>query len=165
MPNAAVAAEIHQPLDIHRRLAAQIAFDRELRDEIPKLADLGLGQILDARRRIDPRGLAGGERTAAPDPVNVRQRDRDVLVDRDIDSRNTCHRAPLNPVAACGADPSRSPERRLCGGRSCSSGRSGVPKLSLSSHQLPASPLLEAGFQLALGPYPLKLAFFSRPSY
>src|SRR5690606_41990194 len=91
-----VAAEIHQPLDIHRRLAAQIALDRELRDHVAQLRDLGLGEVFDLRRRIDSRRLARAQRPAAADAVDVRQRDRDVRVDRDIDSRNACHRSALN---------------------------------------------------------------------
>jgi len=42
MADASVRAEVHKPLDVHGRLAAQVTFDRELRDDISELGDLGL---------------------------------------------------------------------------------------------------------------------------
>ena len=46
---AAIAAEIHQPLDVHRHFAAQIAFDEIVAvDRFADLDDFGLGQVVDA---------------------------------------------------------------------------------------------------------------------
>src|SRR5436309_817415 len=48
VPKAAITAEIHQPLDVHRHLAAQIAFHKII--AIDGLADLDhfrLGEIAD----------------------------------------------------------------------------------------------------------------------
>jgi hypothetical protein len=62
MTDAAIAAEIHQPLDVHRNLPPQIAFDREPGDHVAKPRDLRLVQILDRRRGIDLRGFTGVQR-------------------------------------------------------------------------------------------------------
>src|SRR5690606_36359158 len=69
MADAPVAAEIHQPLDVHRDLAAEIALDRELRDRVAQPGALRLREIPHRRRRIDAGRLAGEQRAASPDPV------------------------------------------------------------------------------------------------
>ena len=49
VPEAAVAGEVHQPLDVHRRLAPQIAFDHVVGvDRLAQMEDLLVGQVLDA---------------------------------------------------------------------------------------------------------------------
>src|SRR5258708_24428973 len=46
MAQAAIAAEIHQPLDVHRHLPPEIAFDGEFAvDELADAQDLVLGQF------------------------------------------------------------------------------------------------------------------------
>src|SRR5262249_42119655 len=51
---AAIAAQIHQALDVHRHFAAQVAFDQIVAvDGFADLDDLGLGQVADAARRVD----------------------------------------------------------------------------------------------------------------
>src|SRR3954470_6421349 len=43
---AAIAAQVHQPLDVHRHFAAQVAFDLIVAvDDFADLDDLGFGQI------------------------------------------------------------------------------------------------------------------------
>jgi hypothetical protein len=91
MPDAAIAAEIHEALDIHRNFAAQITFDRETRDRIAQARNFGLTQVFDLNGRVDLRLATGFERAGAPDAVDVRQRDRYVFVDGNIDSGDTCH--------------------------------------------------------------------------
>jgi hypothetical protein len=44
---AAIATDVHQTLDVHRGFAAQIAFDRELRDLIANLFKIAVRQIFD----------------------------------------------------------------------------------------------------------------------
>src|SRR5664279_533354 len=51
MPQAAIAAEVHQPLDAHRHLAAQIAFDGVTANQLAQLVHLRVGQVLDFGRR------------------------------------------------------------------------------------------------------------------
>src|ERR1700753_2984666 len=51
---AAVAAEIHKALDVHRDFAAQVAFHEEVAvDHCADLDDLGVGEIVDATLRRD----------------------------------------------------------------------------------------------------------------
>src|SRR3954447_15632670 len=53
---AAVRAVLHQPLDVLRALAAQVALDGEvLVDEVAELADLVLGEVADVCVRVDAR--------------------------------------------------------------------------------------------------------------
>ena len=47
--NSAVAAEVHQPLDVHRRFAPQITFNREIGDGGPELRHFGFCQVLHRR--------------------------------------------------------------------------------------------------------------------
>src|SRR4051812_17365616 len=52
---AAVAADLHQPLDVLRALAPQIALDGEVAiDRVAQLADLVLGEVADIGVRGDP---------------------------------------------------------------------------------------------------------------
>src|SRR6476646_1766507 len=95
MPNAAVAAEIHQPLDAHRHLAAQVAFDGELADVLAQLVHLRVGQVLDLGAGHDARGDADrlGARTA--DAVDRRQSDLGMLMIRNVYACNTGHDLPV----------------------------------------------------------------------
>src|SRR5690348_3260527 len=50
----AIAGEVHQPLDVHRGLAAKVAFDREvLVDRLADVQHLLVGEVLDALFRRD----------------------------------------------------------------------------------------------------------------
>src|SRR5678815_383455 len=55
MPRAAVAAEVHQPLDAHGHFAAEVALDAELAHLLADLVHLGVREILDLGRRLDAR--------------------------------------------------------------------------------------------------------------
>jgi hypothetical protein len=47
MPQAAVAAQIHQPLDVHLVLSAKVALDREIRIDVFAVPqDLGVAQVV-----------------------------------------------------------------------------------------------------------------------
>jgi uncharacterized metal-binding protein len=50
MAHAAVAAEVHQALDRHRHLAAQVALDGDAADLVADALELGVGQVLDLLR-------------------------------------------------------------------------------------------------------------------
>jgi hypothetical protein len=89
--NTAVATEVHQTLDIHRNLAAQVAFDFELIDCRTKLGHLGLSQILDRSRWINASRGADLFRARVTNTVDRRQRDYDVLVQRYVYACYTCH--------------------------------------------------------------------------
>src|SRR6185503_6899619 len=91
VPNTSVTAEIHEALDVHRDLAAQIALDGELRDDVAQARDLRLRQILDLRGRVDGGRLADHQRSVAADAEDVRERNAHVLVGRNVDACYTCH--------------------------------------------------------------------------
>src|SRR5689334_25431641 len=46
MPEAPVAAEVHQPLDVDRHLAAQVALDRHARDLLADALEVGVREVL-----------------------------------------------------------------------------------------------------------------------
>src|SRR5690606_38461936 len=111
MPHPAVAAEVHQPLDRHRDLPAQVPFGHEAADLLPDALELAVREVLDLLRVGDPDGVADGARASAADAVDGREADLGVLPIGYVDSCDTCHNwfTSLNPGAACGADPCRSP--------------------------------------------------------
>src|SRR3954468_3505665 len=89
---AAIAGQIHQPLDVHRRLAAEVTLHRMVGvDRLAQMEHLLVGEILDPPLGRDAE--LGGDllRLGAADAVDVSQRDFDALVGRDIDARDTCH--------------------------------------------------------------------------
>jgi hypothetical protein len=88
---AAVAAEVHQPLDVDRHLAAQVALDRQAADFVADALEVGVGQVLDLAVVRNARGGADLLRRRATDTVDRRQADLGVLVGRDVDAGNTCH--------------------------------------------------------------------------
>src|SRR5918997_6083071 len=111
---AAVAADVHQTLDVHLDALAQVALDIALTlDDRADAPQLILVEIAHARVERDLR-LAQDRRGArAPDAENVRQSDLDALVNRKIDANYTSHlispRLPMiTPAAACASGSCRS---------------------------------------------------------
>src|SRR5438552_18075755 len=128
MTQAAVAAEVHQPLDVERDLAAQVAFDLvALLERLADAVDLVVGQVLGPARRIDLGRGADLPRARVADAVEVGERDLDLLLAGKIDSCNSRH--SFTPAAACDEDsPRRSRAPRPCGGSPCTSRKSSSPK-------------------------------------
>ena len=92
MANAAITADVHQSLDVHRDLGPQRTLHAELLlDHLAKLVHVGVREITDPLRRVDPRLLDDLLRRRPADAVDVRQTDLDLLVAREIDTRNTSH--------------------------------------------------------------------------
>src|SRR4051812_40310242 len=92
VPQTPVAGQVHQPLDVHRRLAAEVALHAMLGvDGLAQMEHLLVREILDPPLGRDAQ--FGGDlfRLGAADAVNVSQRDFDALVGRDVDARDTCH--------------------------------------------------------------------------
>src|SRR5689334_17864809 len=89
--HATVGAEVHQALDVHRVLAAQIAFDGGLSQRRTDRVHFRLGEVLHLGGRLDARRLADRDRTRTTHAEDVRETDDDVLVHRDVDAGNTCH--------------------------------------------------------------------------
>src|SRR6185369_7024109 len=100
VPHAAVATDVHQSLDVHRRVLPQIALDLDVvRDDLADPDDLLLGEVLDPRVGPDVGLLEDVIGLRPPDPVDVGQPDLDALVERKIHARDACHGA--TPVSVC----------------------------------------------------------------
>src|ERR1700716_1037870 len=98
MAQAAIAAEIHQALDVHAGLATQIAFDQIVAvDHFTDLQHFLIAQLIDPTffGNLDLLHDLGGILLA--DSMDVLERDQDALVGRDIYTGNTGHE--VSPVA------------------------------------------------------------------
>jgi len=92
MAESAIAADVHQPFDVHRYFTPEIAFDSHLFvDDFANAVDLVIGQIAHARIGTDIRSLQQHLTGVESDPINVWQRCFDSLVARKIDSCNSRH--------------------------------------------------------------------------
>src|SRR5262249_52291419 len=104
MAQPAIAAQVDQPLDVRRRVAAQVALDlvRGV-DLAPDAGDLVVGQIVALAAGIDLGDLADAQRRRSPEAVDVGERDLPALVARLIEACDACHAAPALPIpgAAC----------------------------------------------------------------
>ena len=75
-----------------RHLGAQRALHAViLLDRLAKPVDIRIVEILDAEIRADAGALDDAARELTADTKNVREADLDLLVAREIDSRNTSH--------------------------------------------------------------------------
>src|SRR4051812_12259849 len=91
MTHPAVRTQVHETLDVHGVLAAQIAFDRGLGEHRADRVDLDLGEILHLGGRVDARGSADVLRARTAHAKDVREPDHHVLVHRDVDAGYACH--------------------------------------------------------------------------
>ena len=96
MADATIALDFSQTLDIQRDVAAKIAFhdDIVLIDVVTDLSFIFSRQILDADIRVNPgagENLVSGTLT---DTVHIGQTNFDPLLARQINTSNTCHKAP-----------------------------------------------------------------------
>jgi hypothetical protein len=96
MPNPAVGADVHQPLDVHRDLGAQRALDAILLlDDAAEAADVHVGQVADPLLAAHAGLVEDIDRVLAADAIDVRQPNLDLLVARKIDAGNTSHMLAL----------------------------------------------------------------------
>src|SRR5690606_23342999 len=92
MAQAAVAAEVHQTLDVHRRLTTKVTFDLVVAvDGFADLQNLCVRQLMNATFSRNTDLLDDFLCEFRADPVNIRQRDNDALRSRDVDASDTCH--------------------------------------------------------------------------
>src|SRR6516165_11303771 len=92
MTQAAIAAKIHQPLDVDAGLATKIALDHVVAvDHFADLQDLLVAQLADATIQRDLHLLHDVPGALLADAMDVLQRDEDALVGRDIHAGNTGH--------------------------------------------------------------------------
>ena len=93
---AAIAADVGQPLDMARDLTPQVAFHLDLAvDGFAQLLLFVFAEILDARVRIDARALQDLMRRRKPDAVDVGKCDLDALLARKIDAGDASHNLSL----------------------------------------------------------------------
>src|SRR3954451_21428246 len=84
---AAVAADLHQALDVLRTLTAQVALDRQSAvDGVAQLADLVLGEVADVGVGRDADLGQELVRRRSADPIDVGEADLHALVQRDVDA-------------------------------------------------------------------------------
>src|SRR6056297_298958 len=91
MTNSPVTAEVHQSLDVHGILAAQVALHRDTGHFGTQAFDLRFRQVANLGVRRNAGGFANLLRTRIADPENMGQRDHCVLVGWDVDPGNTGH--------------------------------------------------------------------------
>src|SRR4051812_31468937 len=93
MAHAPPAADLHQALDVHRDLLAEIPFDPALLlDDAADLAHVVFGQVLDPDVRADLGRVQDVVRALPPDPVDVGQPYFDPLGSRKVNASNACHK-------------------------------------------------------------------------
>ena len=94
----AIAAEVHQPLDVHGDLAPQIALDHVVAvDHLADLQHFLVGQLRHPPLIRNPDLLHDFMGLFRPDAMDVLQCDDDALVGRDIDAGDAGH--GFTPVA------------------------------------------------------------------
>src|SRR5688572_16072618 len=94
---ALVRPDLHQPLDVLRALAPQVALHEQVVDLLAQLADLVLGQVLHLAVRLHARLGQDLVRGRPADAVDVREPDLSPLVEGDVDACYACHLAPSHP--------------------------------------------------------------------
>src|SRR3954447_3567017 len=103
---AAVGADLREPLDVLRAIATEVTLDLLRLDGLAQLHDLVVGQVLDVGVRIDAGVLDDLRRRGLADPVDVGEPHLHALVGRDVYPRDASHlRLPLPLlVTRVGAD-------------------------------------------------------------
>src|SRR5690606_9368204 len=96
MTQAAIATQIHQTLDAHRQLTAQIAFDDELGDLVAQLLELVVVEILDLLGGRHTGCFADQLRTRTTNAINGGQTNDGVLMIGYVYPSDTCHSLFLN---------------------------------------------------------------------
>src|SRR5690606_15733291 len=105
VPQSAVTADVHQPLDVHRDFRAQRTLDLvPALDLAAQPVDLVVRQLVYATVRVHTGRGENLLRRRQADAIDVRESDLDPLVARQIHTRNTRHMT--NTAAACAADSS-----------------------------------------------------------
>src|SRR5215831_20861842 len=92
MACTSVRPDLHQPLDVHRDVLAEVALDATLLlDDAADLPHVVLGEVFDANVWAHTRFLQDAIRAVPSDAVDVSEADLHSLRDRQIHACNTCH--------------------------------------------------------------------------
>ena len=87
MTQAAVAADVHEPLDVQGDVLAKVTLHGLFGcDDAADATNLVLGQIPDLGAEVDLRPSQDAVRLGAPDAENVGERDLDALADGQINT-------------------------------------------------------------------------------
>src|SRR5215469_17011142 len=108
MTESAIGAYFDEPLDVHRNFFAQIALYQTLGlNDRTDAVDLFLAEVLNLLHRIDLCLVEDASRARMTDPVNIGQRNIDVLLAGKIHACNTCHESlnPPNTTRAFSSEP------------------------------------------------------------
>jgi hypothetical protein len=101
VPDAAVGADLGEPLDRLLPVAAQVSLDLEIRvDVVAELRDLFVGEVLDLRVRAEVKLRGDLARGRLTDSVNVRQADLEALLVGKVDSGDACDGSALPLLVA-----------------------------------------------------------------
>src|SRR6185436_4760729 len=92
MPQSAIRADVHQPLDVHLNAFAQIALDLSLRfEDRTNATQLVFAQIADARVETYLRLVQDRRRPRSSNSVNVCETDLCALIGRKVYTCYTSH--------------------------------------------------------------------------
>src|SRR5690349_6619676 len=92
MAQTPIAAEIHQPLDVHRHLPPEIALDSEVAvDELADAQHLVVGQFMHPALRRNAELLADPVGRGAADAMDISEPDRDPLLAWNVDASYSRH--------------------------------------------------------------------------
>src|SRR5216683_2446822 len=117
VPKAAIGADFNEPLNAHGNFFAQIAFHQAFAfNHLANAIHFVLTQVLDLFHRVHLGFVENARGPRLPDSIDVSQRNECPLVTRKIDACNSCHSAPITPVAACVSNSRKSPAPHPCGG-------------------------------------------------
>src|SRR5262249_16561418 len=93
MTAATVAADFNQPLDVHRNVLAQIAFDIALAlDHLTDVVHFLFSEVLNLLVGIHIGGGEDARGAWVSGAIGVSQRDVHMLITRKINACNTCHK-------------------------------------------------------------------------
>jgi hypothetical protein len=96
MAEPAIAANVHQTLDVHRGLATKITLDRKERNLIANLFQIAISEVFDFLRVIDPASFANFASARPTNTKNGGKANLCVLLWRNVNASYTCHVRPLN---------------------------------------------------------------------
>jgi hypothetical protein len=92
MPIAAVAADIHKPLDVSGDFTAEVTFNFMILFEFfTDLVDLVGGKVINAARPINAGHVKDLERGCPADAINIRQCDIRALASGQVNSSDSGH--------------------------------------------------------------------------
>jgi hypothetical protein len=95
MAQAAIAANIHEPLNVHLDFPAKVAFDDVLAlNDFAQARHFNFRQIPHSRGGIDPNLVENGGARRIADAVDIGQADPNRLVSWNVNSGDTSHARP-----------------------------------------------------------------------